>query len=95
MMDLLLNNSNKLKETFASNLKQELFHRLEVKGMEKDIIPSYIRSMKLCFFINPTTNHLQVDKELQFLGWNDFELDYHTLQLAIACFETDLKQKGL
>ena len=88
-MDLLLNNSNKLKETFTSNLKQVLFHRLEVKGMEKDIIPSYIRSMKLCLVINPTMNHLQVDKELRFLGWNDFELDYHTLQLAIACFEKE------
>ena len=86
-MDLLLNNSNKLKETFTSNLKQVLFNRLEVKGMEKDIIPSYIRSMKLCLVINPTMNHLQVDKELQFLGWNDFEMDYHTMQLAIACFE--------
>ena len=34
-------------------------------------------------------NHLQINKRLQFLGWNDFELDYHTLQLAIACFEAE------
>ena len=88
-MDLLLNNSSKLKETFTSNLKQTLFHHLELKGMKKDIIPSYIRSMKICLVINPTMNHLQADKELQFLGWNDFEMDCHTLQLAIDCFETE------
>ena len=87
-MDLLLNNSNKLKETSTSNLKQELSHRLELKGMKKEIIPSYIRSMKICFIINPNMNHLQVDKELHFLGWNNFDLDYHTLQLATEYFET-------
>jgi hypothetical protein len=32
-------------------------------------------------------NHLQTNKRMQLLGWDDFDLDYHTLQLAIACFE--------
>jgi hypothetical protein len=37
-------------------------------------------------------NLLQVNKRLHLLGWDSFELDYHTLQLAIACFEAeDLK----
>ena len=88
-MDLLLYNSSKLKKTFTSNLKQTLFHHLELKGMKKQIIHSYIKRIKVCLLINPTMNHLQLDKELQFLGWNDFEMDYHTLQLAIACFETE------
>ena len=57
--------------------------------MKKDIIPSYIGSMKVCLTINPATNCFQLEKELQVLGWNDFELDYHTLQLAVACFETE------
>jgi len=88
-MDFFLNKSDKLKGTSISNLKQILFQRLEVKGMEKDIIPSFIRSMKICFVTNSNMSHLQANKQLQSLGWNDFEVHYHTLQLAIACFETE------
>ena len=88
-MDFLLNDSNKLNDTFTSDLKQVLFHHLELKGIEKDLIPSFIKSMKICLVANPAMNHLQVDKELRLLGWNDFKLDYHTLQLAIAYLETE------
>lgn len=28
-----------------------------------------------------------INKQMQLLGWDGFELDYHTLQLAVACFE--------
>ena len=40
-------------------------------------------------------NLLQINKGLHLLGWDNFELDYHTLQLAIACFEAEgLKSLG-
>lgn len=70
-----------------SHTKQILMHRLEQMGMEKSTILGFILSLKRCFLDNPNRNHLQFTKRLQFLGWNDVELDYHTLQLAIACFE--------
>ena len=89
VMLLLLNNSDKLKETLTGNSKQELFFRLKSKGMKKDIIPSYIRSMRICLVANPVINYLQMEKELKVLGWHDFELDYHTLKLAVTCFETE------
>ena len=57
--------------------------------MDPNMISSYIRSMKICFVNNPNMNPLQVNEQLQFLGWNDIEVDYHTIQLAIACFETE------
>lgn len=88
-MDLLLNNSSKVKEEILTDFKQELFNRLKKKGMEKDFIHNYIRSIKICLDINPTMNHLQLDQELQFLGWNDFVMDYRTLQLAKASFENE------
>jgi len=88
-MDLLLNNSNSFKDSIASNFKQRLFHRLKSKGMIMDIIPSYIRSMKICLVNKPNMNPLQANKQLQLLGWNDIELDYDIIQLAIACFETE------
>jgi hypothetical protein len=72
--------------------KQILMHRLEKKGLEKSIIFGFISSLKSCLLDSPNMNLLQINKRLQFLGWNDFELDYHTLQLAIMCFEAeDLK----
>ena len=88
-MLLLPNDSDKLKEIITRSPKQALFHRLELRGMKKEIIPSYIRSMRICLITHPTMNPLQVDQELQFLGWNDFELDSHTLQLAVTYFETE------
>ena len=73
-----------------SQHKQILMHRLEKKGMEKNTILGFILSLKSCLLDNPNMNHLQINKRLQFLGWDDFELDYHTLQLAIACFEAEV-----
>jgi len=72
-----------------SQHKQMLMHRLEKKGMEKSIIFGFISSLKSCLLNNPNMNHLQINKRLQFLGWDDFELDYHTLQLAKSCFEAE------
>jgi len=30
-----------------------------------------------------------INKRLDYLGWQDFELDEHTYPLAMACFEVD------
>jgi len=32
---------------------------------------------------------LLINKRLDYLGWQDFELDEHTYQWAMACFEGD------
>jgi hypothetical protein len=72
-----------------SQIKEILIRRLVKKGMDPNMIPSYIRSMKICFVNNPNMNPLQANEKLQFLGWDDIEVDYHTMQLAIACFETE------
>jgi hypothetical protein len=72
-----------------SKFKQMLVDHLEAKGLEKDTIPSFIRSMRICFANDPKMNHLKANRRLQFLGWNDIEMDYHTLQIAIACFEAE------
>ena len=74
---------------YISRFKQLLVDRLEAKGIEKITIPSFIRSMRICFAIDPKINHLKANRQLQFLGWNDIEVDYHTLQIAIACFEAE------
>ena len=72
-----------------SKFKQLLVDRLEAKGLAQDIIPSFIRSMRICFVNDAKMNHLKTNRQLQFLGWNDIEVDYHTFQIAIACFEAE------
>ena len=72
---------------FLSENRQVLMRRLEMKGMEQSAIPGFVWSLKSCLVDNPDMNHFQTNKRMQLLGWNDFDLDYHTLQLAIACLE--------
>ena len=72
-----------------SEYEKILIRRLKKKGMAKSTIPGFIWSLKQCLLDNPNMNHWQVNKRLQFLGWDDVDVDYHTLQLAIACFEVD------
>jgi len=66
-----------------------LIKRLENKGIEPSIIHGFIRDLANTILPNPHMNLFQVNKRLHLLGWDSFELDYHTLQLAIACFEAE------
>jgi hypothetical protein len=74
-----------------SRLAQILIERLEKKGIEPTVMPGFIRDLANSILVNPRMNVLQVNKRLHHLGWDGFDLDEHTLQLAIACFEA----KGL
>ena len=78
-----------------SKFRQILIDRLVSKGLEKVTIPSLIRSMRICLVIDPTMNHLQLDKELQLLGWYDIKMDFHTLQIANAYFESKVTDSYL
>ncbi len=70
-----------------SQFSGALVKELEKKGIAVRAIPGFIRSFASFFFLNPHMNLVQVNKKLQYLGWCD--LDYHTLQLTIACCEDD------
>jgi hypothetical protein len=74
---------------FLPDNKQTLMRRLESKGLEKSTIPGFMWSLKRCLRDNPDMNHLEANQRLQFLGWDNLDLDYHTLQLAIANFEAE------
>ena len=77
---------------FLSENKKVLIRRLKMKGMKQSSIHAFVWSLKSCFMDNPDMNHSQTSQRMRFLGWDDFDLDYHTLQLAIACFEADIFQ---
>ena len=72
-----------------SQLTLNLIARLEKQGIEQSIMPGFLRSLVQTVFLDPNMNLVQVNRKLHLLGWDGFELDYHTLQLAIACFEAE------
>jgi len=75
----------------ATLVDKKLIHRLIENGVEASLIPGFIRSLANACLINPDMSHCQANKRLKYLGWDDVEIDYHTLQLAINSLET----KGL
>lgn len=74
-----------------SSVDKKLARKLIEHGIESSMIPGFIRSLANAYLINPDMSHCQANKRLKYLGWEDIELDYHTLQLAITSLET----KGL
>jgi hypothetical protein len=64
-----------------------LIQRLEQKGIEPIMIYSFIRDLANTIGVNPSMNLIEVNKHLHLLGWDSFELDYRTLELATTCFK--------
>ena len=79
-------------EERSTDIDKTLINELEGKGIEKNIIPRFIKDLAYSFQIDPSVSLSDVNDRLHFLGWADVELDYHTLQLAIASFERDQSQ---
>jgi len=70
-------------------IKEILFQRLEKNGVDFNFMPGFIRSLVNSCSNDPEMNLSQINRQLHYLGWNGIELDYHTLQLAIACLEDE------
>jgi len=70
-----------------------LIRRLVGKGMEISTIPAYIRDLANTMVANGYSSLEELNSHPQLLGWDDFELDDHTLRLIIARFEPDLAYK--
>lgn len=78
-----------------NQLTEILIQRLEKKGVEQTAIPGFIRNLANIISVTPHMNLREVNRRLHLLGWTDFELDDHTLQLTIASFEVEaLKSSG-
>ena len=72
-----------------STCKQLLIDGLSAMGLKEEIIPSLIRSMRICYTFDPQMNYLITNREIHSLGWNDIELNHQILNLSIACFEEE------
>ena len=63
-----------------------LIKRLEGKGLEPGVIPAFLRNLTQALL--DSQDLWQINSRLNLLGWDEFELDYRTLELADACFES-------
>ena len=71
----------------AGEIERVLRDRLVGKGMDINTIPAYVRDLGRTISVTPPPTLQDLNRQLQLLGWDDFELDDHTLQLIIANFD--------
>ena len=64
-----------------------LIDRLKSQGMVPSLIPSFLKALKSLISSEPGIDLTRVNQKLHSLGWNEVMIDYHCLQIAIACLE--------
>lgn len=75
--------------------RQRFTAHLAASGLEGEFIPSFVRSMRICFATDPQMNTLKANRQIRSLGWNNVNLDDRTLQLAFAFFKAEGMAIGL
>ena len=68
-------------------LIKSLIERLVGKGLEITYISSFLRDLANTVATEADSSLHEVNRRLQLLEWDDFQLDDHTLQLILAAFE--------
>ncbi len=70
-------------------LIKALIKLLVSKGMELTSIPDFIRNLANTLAADPHLTLEEMNRQIHLLGWHDFDLDFYTLQLILATFESD------
>jgi hypothetical protein len=73
------------------DLKTLLIDRLTSLGMDPALIPAFLKTLSKVIASSPGIDPAQANQKLNSLGWNEVAIDYHSLQIAIACLEQETK----
>jgi hypothetical protein len=73
------------------DLKLLLIDRLKSKGMDTALIPAFLKALTSLISFEPGIEPAQATQKMHSLGWDEVTVDYHCLQIAIACHEADMK----
>jgi hypothetical protein len=73
------------------DLKLLLIDRLKSKGMDTALIPAFLKPLTSLISSEPGIEPAVANQKMHSLGWNEVTVDYHCLQIAIACLEADTK----
>jgi len=58
--------------------------------MDPSLIPAFLKALTSIISSEPGINSEQANLKLHSLGWNEVSLDYHSMQIAIACLVTEV-----
>ena len=73
--EVTMEETDEIMRVFVAHLKK--------KGLDLRMIPIFMRD--LAHAINNYNAPWKINSSLHLMGWNEFELDYRTLELADAC----------
>ena len=63
--------------------------RLNHKGLEKNLIPGFLRNLAYSIDKGQNPNFTLINKHMRNIGWDDIDMDYHTFELARNCLEAE------
>jgi hypothetical protein len=69
--------------------KQILLERLVKGGADPSSLNSILKALSKLLAADPNIDPAAANERLHYLGWHEVEIDYHTLQLALACLEME------
>ena len=73
------------------DLKLLLIDRLKSKRMDLALIPAFLKALTNLISSEPGIDPAVANQKMHSLGWDEVAIDYHCLQIAIACLEADTK----
>jgi hypothetical protein len=72
-----------------ADLYQLLLTRLQQQGIEPDDLPLFLRDLAAIHKSKPESDIAALNAKLNVLGWHQVQLDYQSLQLALAWIESE------
>lgn len=73
----------------STAIERALTKELKKLGIEHRTMPRFMKDLTYSFQPDPFLSLTEVNERLHLLGWEGVELNYHTLQLAIASLERE------
>jgi hypothetical protein len=71
------------------DLRQILTDRLIKCGAEPSSLEGVLKALSKLISADPNIDPAAANARMSYLGWQEVHLDYHILQLALACFELE------
>ncbi|RPI66537.1 MAG: hypothetical protein EHM38_09990 [Geobacteraceae bacterium] len=75
------------------DLKLLLIDRLRSKGIDPSLIPAFLKALSHLISSEPGIEPAVANQKMHSLGWNEVTVDYHSMQIAIACLEAETRIK--
>jgi hypothetical protein len=71
------------------DFKQVLLDRLVKKGADPTSLGNILKALFKILSEDAAIDPRAANEKLRYLGWQEVQVDYHILQLALACFELE------